>query len=190
MIFPSHPSSVPPFHSLRSGTVEQNQAMRNTLGNTDGTNSLKALANKVLERNRERNKQGTRVLKPVPPMPQSSSACGTNAKVDCKSEADNFLYEFNGTDRLDPKTNVSVVSVPAQGPFDKDSLQYDFEERLAIAEYDGGLTPAQAQRIAYLDAFISILSTLTEDDLHQGWLAQKIQTALATLERQNFPTLN
>jgi hypothetical protein len=70
------------------------------------------------------------------------------------------------------------------------SLLDSFEERLAIAEYDGQQTHLQAQRIAYLDAFISILSTLAEKDPHQDWLAQKIQTALTVLETKNFQALN
>jgi hypothetical protein len=44
--------------------------------------------------------------------------------------------------------------------------------------------------MAYLDTFITFLSALAETDLHQGGLSQKIQTTLATLEAQNFPTLN
>ena len=63
---PSSPSLVPPFHSLGNGTVEQEQVMRNTQWNTAGTSSLKALANKVLERNKDRNKFGTEALKFVP----------------------------------------------------------------------------------------------------------------------------
>lgn len=158
MISPSHPSSVPLFHSLGNGTVEQTLNQRNSPRNMGGTFSLKALANKVLVRNKERNIYGTRVLKPVPHPDQSVPLRGTNLEVNCKGQADNFLY--------------------------------DFEERLAIAEIDGHQIPLQALRIAYLDAFISILSTLTEDDPHKDGLAEKIQTALATLERQNFPTLN
>ena len=86
----------------------------------------------------------------------------------------------------------SGLSVPPEGlfPLDRDSLLYGFEERVAIAEVDGNQNPIQAHRIAYLDAFISLLSALAENDPHQSWLAQKIQTALATLEAQNFPTLN
>jgi len=190
MIIPSHSSSVPLFHSLGNGTVEQAQAFGNTQGNASGTNSLKALANKVLERNKERKTYGTRVLKPVPPPGQLVPLRGTNAEIGCKGEADKFLYEFNGTDRLDPKTNVSVMSVPAPSTFDKDSLLYEFEERLSIADSDGYQPSVQAQKIAYLDAFISLLSDLAEDDPHQDWLAQQIQTALSILEAQNFPTLN
>jgi len=85
---------------------------------------------------------------------------------------------------------LHYVSGPSQSTFNQESLLYDFEERIAIAEYDGHQSPIQARRIAYLDAFISILSTLAEDDPYQDWLSEKIQIALATLEAQNFPTLN
>src|SRR5690606_22297608 len=44
--------------------------------------------------------------------------------------------------------------------FDHSSFLYDFEERLAIAEYDGCQTPQQAYGIAYLDAFLTILFDL------------------------------
>ena len=101
---------------------------------------------------------GTTASQSVPPLSQSSTACGTSAEVGCKAEADNFLY--------------------------------DFEERISIAEYDGGQTSTQAQRIAYVDVFITILSDLAENTPHQDWLAQQIQLALASLERQNFLTLN
>lgn len=93
---------------------------------------------------------------------------------------------------------MSVLSVPFWSPSQKisfypsagDSLHHDYEERLAIAEYDGHQNTTQAQRIAYLDAFISLLSALAGKDPHQDWFAQKIQTALATLQDQNFPRLN
>lgn len=114
----------------------------NSPWNIGGTNSLKALANKVLERNKEWNTYGTMTSKSVPPPDQSVPLRGTNAEVGCKGETDNFLY--------------------------------DFEERLAIAEYDDQKSPLQAERIAYLSAFISILFTLTEDNPHKDWLTQQI----------------
>jgi hypothetical protein len=138
--------------------VEQDQAMRNTQWNSAGTSSLKALANKVLKRNKERNKPGTEALKSVPLPDQTVPPNGTN---------------FGANDATQ-----------------YDALSYEFEERFAIAEYDGQQTPLQAQRIAYLDVFISFLSDEAKDDLQKDWLAQKIQTALATLEAQNFPMLN
>jgi len=163
MIFPtpsfsSPASSVPPFHSLGNGTVEQDHILRNTQWNAVGTSSLKALANKVLERNKDRNKPGTETLKSVPHPDQPVPLCGTNSGAD-----DTTQY---------------------------DALSYELEERLAIAEYDGQQTPLQAQRIAYLDAFISILLDLAEDDLQKDWLAQKIKTALTVLETKNLRMLN
>ena len=154
MTFPSHHSSVPPFHSLESGTVEQTLNQRNNSRNNFGTISLKAIANKVLERNKVGNKPGTEASNSVPPLPQSSSACGTNGEVGSKVETDSFLY--------------------------------DFEERLAIAEYDGEASPVQAHRIAYLDAFISLLTHFAEDEPdYQDWLKMKIHVALERLEDQS-----
>ncbi|MBY0273476.1 MAG: hypothetical protein K2X02_08765, partial [Alphaproteobacteria bacterium] len=155
---PSSPSSVPPFHSLGNGTVEQEQVMRNTQWNIAGISSLKALANKVLERNKDRNKPGTEALKSVPHPDQLVPRNGTNSGADDATQYD--------------------------------ALSYEFEERLAIAEYGGQQTQLQAQRIVYLDAFISLLSDQAKDDLEKDWLAQKIQIALATLETQNFSMLN
>lgn len=158
MIFPSHPSPVPLFHSLESGTVEQTLNQRNSPRNNSGTFSLKAIANKVLERNKDGNKPGTAASKSVPPLPQSFSSCGTNGEDGCKVETDDFLY--------------------------------DFEERLAIAEYDGDQTSLQAHRIAYLDAFISVLATLPATDLQRDWLDQRIQTSFAWIEAQGFQSIN
>jgi len=87
-------------------------------------------------------------------MPQSSSACGTNAEVGCKVETDNLLYEFN--------------------------------ERVAIASCDGGQTNLHAHCIAYLDAFISLLTHFAEDESdYQDWLKMKIHVALERLEDQS-----
>lgn len=176
---PSSSSSVPPFHSLGNGTVEQDQSMRNTQWNAPRTNLLKALANKVLKRNKERNTVGTAASKSVPSIPQSFSACGTNGSLSVSQSIRNeTLHERKYGTWMKP---ISLH------PF---SVLEDYEERLAIAEYDGQQTLTQAHRMAYLDAFISLLSDLAEDDPHQDWLAEKIQTVLATLEDQNFLTLN
>jgi hypothetical protein len=156
MTFPSPSSPVPPFHSLGNGTVEQTFNQWNSPRNANGTFSLKALANKVLEQNKQGNKPGTEASNSVPRPDQSVPLCGAYAEVVCKAE-------------------IEILD--------------NFEERFAIAEYDGQQNPVQAHRIAYLDAFISILSTLAEDNSHQDWLTQKLQAALAILERQNFPTL-
>jgi hypothetical protein len=157
MIFPSHSSSVPPFHSLGNGTVEQTLNQRNSPRNTDGTFSLKALANKVLTRNTQGNSPGTETSKSVLPLPQSSIACGTNGEVSGKLE----------TEILD-----------------------SFEERLAIAEYDGQQNPLQAQRIAYQDAFIAVLNTLsceeTEGYYDEDWLTRRIKAAQSWLVTQGL----
>lgn len=63
---------------------------------------------------------------------------------------------------------MSVLSVPFPGTFDEESLLYDFEERLAIAEYDGHQTPLQAERIAYQDAFIAVLNALPCEGATEG----------------------
>ncbi len=70
------------------------------------------------------------------------------------------------------------------------SLAEAYEERLSIAEYDGEASTLQAHRMAYLDAFITILTDLSSSETQRDWLAEKIQIALATLEAQNLPTLN
>lgn len=54
-----HNISVPPFHSLVCGTVEQNAIIRNNTWNSVGTSDLKALAELVLLRNKDWNKTGT-----------------------------------------------------------------------------------------------------------------------------------
>lgn len=94
MIVSSHPSPVPLFRSLEGGTMEQTLNQRNNPRNVGGTFSLKAIANKVLERNKDGNKPGTAASNSVPPLPQSVSSCGTNAEVSCKDDTNSFLYDF------------------------------------------------------------------------------------------------
>ena len=80
---------------------------------------------------------------------------------------------------------LSVLSVPLKGlfaetsfyPLDGTSLHDDYEERLAIAEYDGHQNSIQAQCIAYLDAFVSVLITLPYEDAEGDWLAYRIRAA-------------
>jgi hypothetical protein len=78
-------------------------------------------------------------------------------------------------DRFNSNTNMSVMS-GLSGP-----LHESFEERLAIAEYDGQQTPLQAQRIAYLDAFMAVLATLPyeekEGHYDEDWLTRRIKVA-------------
>ncbi len=215
MTFPSHHSSVPLFHSLGCGTVEQTSNQRNNPRNMRGTNSLKALANKVLERNMEWNKPGTATSNSVPPPDQPVPLRGTNDETNCVPQYDDLSYAFEeravimeyddvlarkkkiaaeketGTDKTDKfemDANVSGLSIPPGGLFDKESLLYDFEERIAIAEYDGHQGPIQAQRIAYLGAFMAVLNTLPYRDIkedHEGdWLNQRIKTTREWLADQ------
>ncbi len=150
MIFSSHSSSVPLFHPLESGTVEQDHDSWNIQWNTNEKTSLKALANKVLKRNKTWDKPGTNPSKSVPLGDQNAPLCGT---------------------RLETEHTPRYAG-----------LSYAFEERVAIAEYDGQQTPLQAERIAYLDAFLSILFDGTELDSQRKWLIQRVQTALNILE--------
>jgi hypothetical protein len=60
---------------------------------------------------------------------------------------------------------------------EKDNFLYGFEERLAIAEHDGGQTPTQAERIAYVDAFVSVLVTLPYEDFGKDWFLGRIRAA-------------
>jgi hypothetical protein len=107
--------------------------------------SLKAFENKLLEQNKKGNSPGTTASKSVPPLSQSSIACGTSADVGCKLETDNVLY--------------------------------DFEEHVAIAEYDGLQDSSQAGWVAYLDAFLAVLATLPHEDSAEDWLDQRVNTA-------------
>lgn len=102
----------------------------------------------------------------------------------------------NGTDRTDKPNgggHLSVLSVSPKGAFGKPSFLDDFEERLAIAEYDGHRSSTQAQHIAYQDAFIAVLNTLPYESMERGceesWLDQRIKAAKERLstEKITFP---
>lgn len=104
---------------------------------------------------------------------------------------DKFLKKEcqNRTDRTDKpkdKGHLSVLSVPPQGLLDKNSL-YPFEERIAIAHYDGHQSITQAQRIAYLDDFVDVLRTLPHKKGHEGdWLKQRINRAQEWLKQHGL----
>ncbi len=132
------------------------------------TASLKSLASNTLERlerNKSRNKHETN----VPNRVSRLSYCETE-------------YET--------KNNVYFLpnSIGTSLNYHSGILRDGYEERIAIAEMDGKQPPIEAHCIAYLDAFISILSDLAENEPHQDWLAHKIQIALATLEARHFPS--
>jgi len=66
-------------------------------------------------------------------------------------------------------------------------LSETYDERIAIAEYDGQQTPTQAQRIAYQDTFIAVLNTLPYKETHEGdWLDQRIKAAKDWLVSQGI----
>lgn len=66
------------------------------------------------------------------------------------------------------------------------SLPEEYEERLAIAEYDGLQNSTQAERIAYLDAFMAVLATLPYEDIEGDWLAHRVNTAQEWLVDQDM----
>ena len=106
------------------------------------------------------------------------------------------LLTTDNTDRFNPTANMSVLSVPSDGRIESTSFSFydtelldEYEERLAIAEYDGLQPSAQAERIAYVDAFLSVLATLPYEDIEGDWLSHKIKAAKAWLQDQgiSFP---
>jgi hypothetical protein len=91
----------------------------------------------------------------------------------------------DSTDRFALNPNLSVLSAPEYGLsssvpsyFSNGSVLLDeYEERVAIAEYDGLQALAQAERVAYLDAFMAVLATLPYKDSAEDWLAQRVKDA-------------
>ena len=96
--------------------------------------------------------------------------------------------------RPETKGNIlpssSVFHVPSISRVSHVSFVSDeYEERLAIAEYDGHQTGSQAQSIAYLDAFVSVLTTLpydTEKSFKEDWFKLRIKEAQHWLISQGF----
>lgn len=87
-----------------------------------------------------------------------------------------------------------MLSVPSYGLLGgKISLFSDgspplhtFEERITIAQYDGHQNTIQGQRIAYQDAFIAVLATLSyEENNEKDWLEQRIEAAREWLASQD-----
>jgi hypothetical protein len=104
----------------------------------------------------------------------------------------------DNTDRFRLDTNMSVLSVPTQGGSNQNSVNTSFyfsegpellgeyEERIAIAEYDGLQSSTRAQHIAYQDAFIAVLNTLPYGEAEGDWLAQRITIAKEWLLAQGI----
>ncbi len=176
-----------------------------------GTKSLKDLAYNVLKRSKGEAKLQQGVVLPFQHQNQNvagkpevrtdkTDRFNSNANVSVLSvpseghldkNLENMLESCtDSTDRFNPNANMSVLSVPSQGPLDKTSLLNDFEERLAIAEYDGFQSSFQAQRIAYQDAFINVLNTLPYEEeegyYDEDWLMRRIKTAQGWLVAQGL----
>ena len=73
--------------------------------------------------------------------------------------------------------SYAIEQKPSFDPVKSDELLDSFEERLAIAEYDGHESIAQAERIAYRDAFVSVLVTLPYEDVEGDWLSRRAKAA-------------
>ena len=136
------------------------------------TSSLKSLAFNTLERlkrNKPRNKRETKGLLSV------------SRPIHHETLHDTKNGSWVGDIALHPS------SFSALRP---SSVLEDYEERLAIAEYDGHQTALQAERIAYQDAFISVLVTLPQEAYENShgehWLDARITAAKNWLQAQNF----
>ena len=123
-------------------------------------NSLKTLASNALER-LERNK--------------------ARNKIETKASESVSESVFSGTQNI----ALSEPLLPQRA-----FLSEAYDERIAIAEYDGQQTPTQAQRIAYQDAFIAVLNTLSYGDTKEShetdWLDQRIKATKAWLSAQGL----
>ena len=75
-----------------------------------------------------------------------------------------------------------VSDIQNVNPHNTDMFQFsclsdEYEERLAIAEYDGQQTSSQAERIAYLDAFVAVLLAFPHENTEGDWLSDKVVEA-------------
>ena len=99
--------------------------------------------------------------------------------------------ETNGSQSVSQPVSGETRNAPLSKPlhFDPSSLTDDYEERLAICEYNGHQTSSQAKRIAYLDSFMSVLGTLPYDAagrFEKDWLEQRIKSAQDWLVAQGL----
>ena len=88
------------------------------------------------------------------------------------------------------ETKNDPLKSPSQSHFYSSSLTEDYRERLAIAEYDGKQNTLEAERIAYLDAFVSVLMAFPLEDptlsTGEDWLDHKITSAKEWLRGQGM----
>lgn len=128
----------------------------------------------------EPNKKGPLSAVSVPPK-------GLSLTVE-KNRPTNVLTELT-------RDHQSGLSVPPGGlfPLDWNSLLYEFEERLAIAEHDGQQNSLEAHRIAYQDAFISVLNALSDQESAEMelklWLTHRIKRAQDWLASEGILSL-
>ena len=129
--------------------MEQGLHQWNAHWNTAGTLSLKALANKVLERNKGWNKYGTGALNSVPRPDQTVPLGGTVGTVGVSGAPG--MPGVSGTPGASVMPGTSGTDPEADFSSQQEALSYEFEERAAIMEYDGGLTREEAERLARID---------------------------------------
>ena len=102
-----------------------------------------------------------------------------------------FIQQRNEPDKPDkPHMFYSFLKNIHFDPLDMNSHLYNFEERCAIIEHDGGKIILEAQRIAYEDAAISTLKALPSDNIGEynenDWLEQRLKSAQVWLSRQGI----
>jgi len=107
---------------------------------------------------------------------------GRNQKIYLK-----HLLTTDKTDKPNSSLDLSDGSSTSHEKLEKTALAGEFEERIAIAEYDGQQSTLQAQRIAYHDAFIAALTTIPYETAYQSnWFSQHIKDSQAWLVSQGI----
>lgn len=116
---------------------------------------------------------------------QRNSSWNVGGTSSLKALANKVLEQNKKGNKLGTAPSKSVPSLPQSFPacgtsaevdcrVELDNFLYEYNERAAIAEYDGQQTLAQAERIAYLDAFVAVLVALPHEDTEGDWLSDKI----------------
>jgi hypothetical protein len=92
----------------------------------------------------------------------------------------------NSVSYVSKASDVQNVHPQNIAMFQLSSIPNEHEERLAIAEYDGHQAASQAERIAYLDAFMALLATLPYEDIEEDWLSHRARAAQEWLSDQGM----
>jgi len=107
-----------------------------------------------------------------------SGLSGSFGGVFSKKDTNPSENRTDNTEKPNGIKPLSDLSGLIPDPFIKDSILDAFEERIAIAEYDGQQDPVRARRIAYQDAFIAVLNALPYKGTDDGdWLEERIRAA-------------